>query len=106
MLIDLLLFIFFLVFCPYIVVGVLIGKILVEIAELFRLPVLFASVSLIGLGALALMHDTPDPTVPYSSVVEVFSQAHPLGLPMPYLCFGIAAILFGLAIKRANRLNA
>lgn len=97
---DIILFITLVIFAPYFIVGVVLGTVLVKIAEKFRMSVLFASLSAAGLGVLAWLKSTPNPDVPYSTVVEVFAQSHVFGVAMPFVCFGIAALLFAASIKR------
>lgn len=99
---DLIAFIFLVVFLPYIVVGVVLGEILVELAKMFRLRVLFGACSVAGLGVLAWMNATPNPEAEYSTLVEAFSQSHPFGAPMPLLCMGAAALLFVASIRRTE----
>lgn len=97
---DLVLFITLVIFAPYIIVGVLLGTVLVKLAEQFRMPILFASLSAAGLGVLAWLKSTPNPDVPYSTVVEVFAQSHVFGVPAPGICLGVSAVLFAASIKR------
>lgn len=52
MLVDLLMFVLLVLFAPYILVGVVLAKILVEADKIFRLPMLGAGVSLAGLSAI------------------------------------------------------
>lgn len=99
MLVDLLMFVPLVLFAPYILVGVVLAKILVEADKIFRLPMLGAGVSLAGLSAIAWMHSTPDPEAKFQSIVEVFAQASPLGIPMPYLCIALAAGLITASIR-------
>lgn len=96
---DLVLFITLVIFAPYLIAGVLIGGMLAKIAEQFRMPVLFASLSAAGLGVLAWLKSTPNPDVPYSTLVEAFAQSHAFGVSVPTICLGVSALLFAASIK-------
>lgn len=93
MLVDLLFFIVFVIFAPYILVGVLLNHVLVFVAQMFRLPVLTVGVAFANLGVLAWMNSIPDPEAQFLSLAEMFGQSSPLGIPIYYLCFAVAAVL-------------
>lgn len=99
MLVDLLLFVLLVLFAPYVLVGVVLVKILVEADRLFRLPLLGAGVGNVGLCLIAWMHSTPNPEVKFQSIVEVFAQASPFGIPMSYLCIALAAALITASVR-------
>jgi len=103
---DIILFITLVIFAPYIIAGFLLGTVFVKLAELFRIPVLFTSLSVAGLGILAWLNSTPNPDVPYSTVAEVFGQSHLFGVPAPVICLGVSAMLFAASFKGLKRREA
>lgn len=98
--IDLLWFIVAVIVAPYVIVGMGLGMFLVDANRIFRLPVLGAGVAAAGLGLIAWTNSTPDPKAEFLSLVEVFGQSSPLGIPMPYLCIAVAAALIAASIRR------
>lgn len=103
LLIDLFLFLLVVVFFPYIVVGLVIGKVLVSLAEVFHLPALFAALSAGGLAILTWLNSVPNDSRPFASIVEVFSQAHLLGVATPVWCVVLAVTLFVAAASKGFR---
>ena len=90
-------------FLPYIIVGVLIGKVLTELNNLFFLPVLWGAFAASGLAVMAWFNRIPDDSRPFSSIIEVLAQSTIAGLQMPYVLAGFAVVLFVMSSSKTWR---
>lgn len=100
---DIILLVLFVWLLPYILVGVVIGKILTTLADVFYLPALGAAFSVSGLAGMAWFNRIPDDTSPYASIIEVMAQSHVAGVQMPYVLAFLAAVLFVVALSKNFR---
>lgn len=87
-------------FFPYIVVGVVLGKIFTGLREVFYLPVLMAAVGTGGLACITWLKSTPDNSRQFVSLMEAVSQSSFGGLPMPYVAAGVALGLFVASMSK------
>ena len=90
-------------FLPYLLVGVLIGKVVTELNEIFYISVLWTALSVLGLAVLAWFNRISDDTQQFVGIVDAMAQSSIVGVQMPYLLGILAVVLFGVSATKAFR---
>lgn len=103
LLVDLLGLILLALLMPYLMVVIVVGEMLVELARCFYMPLLGLAASAAGASFYTLTHSVPDPSREWLGLVESFAQTDVAGLPMPSALLCLAVLLFCLAATKVLR---
>jgi hypothetical protein len=90
-------FVFFLLFLPYILFGMLLAHVADTIAQVFEPRLLLTGVWFGVLGGWLLTESTPDDTRPWQSLVEVVAQSHIGPVLTPVALLVVAGLLVATA---------
>lgn len=95
-------FAFLFILAPYILFGAILGAVAGLIINLFQPAILMASVWLAVLGAYLSAH-RPDPNLAFINPLGLVAEYHILGVSVPSIILGIAAVLLIVALLCRQR---
>jgi hypothetical protein len=88
-------------FAPFLIVYMVMVMAIDSLVSLFRNPFVVTSLGALGLAAVTWSHMTPDPEVPWNSLIDDVAQSHLVGIPLPYLAvaLAVATLVIGLVVS-------
>jgi len=86
-------FVLFVLFAPFLLIGMILGALIDTLRRMFNLPLLFVGLWFEYLGAYFAWYSTLEPSSPFVSVVESLSQSHVFGV-----CTWLASLVAGFLL--------